>query len=752
MKYLYTLKFAHRLALLLGTFTLSFCIYEAWSYKELQELKVNGPLYNKIALGKDLVADILPPPEYIIESYLMVLKLSTMTDTKQQNEAIETLTRLKQDYDSRRDYWLQQAKDGFDTVALDQSSTMALSFYELVFKSLIPAIQKTDQDTIHLVMPKIEATYQAHRLQIDSVVKAATEQLKANEMLATQRIADNSLMRMIFLIVALGLALGIGYAVVQSVLKQLGIDPIYAAGIAKEIAKGNLNRDIALNPGDTSSLLYAMKSMQISIKAFVAAQGEMAKQHADGWLEHQIDVTKFRGTYATMAQEINSLVRSHIDVKMEVVDVIKRYAQGDFSVDMTRLPGDKGKITDAIDSVKQTLFNVVSEIKILAEAGAQGDFSKRSDAGRFNYMFKNILTDLNSLIDTCDSGFNDILRVSNAMAQGDMTQNIERSYPGRFGDVIAGMNETGENLKGLVTEIKTATDTIHTAAKEIAAGNNDLSHRTEEQAASLEQTAASMEQLTSTVEHNAQNAKHANHLAQGAAEIAAKGGQVVGKVVTTMDAINESSRKIVDIISVIDGIAFQTNILALNAAVEAARAGDQGRGFAVVASEVRNLAHRAAAAAGEIKGLIGDSVEKVEDGSKLVGQAGKTMQEIVNSISQVTRIIADITAASSEQSSGIQQVNQAIGQMDDVTQQNAALVEEAAASAESLEEQAEHLSENVAKFKVGSQSTVPSAYRQPLSAPVKLATVKTETYQAKPQVTSKPSLQVAKSDDEWEEF
>jgi methyl-accepting chemotaxis protein len=313
------------------------------------------------------------------------------------------------------------------------------------------------------------------------------------------------------------------------------------------------------------------------------------------------------------------------------------------------------------------------------------------------------------------------------------------------------MNETGENLKGLVTEIKIATDTIHTAAKEIAAGNNDLSHRTEEQAASLEQTAASMEQLTSTVEHNAQNAKQANQLAQDAAEIAAKGGQVVGKVVTTMDGINESSRKIVDIISVIDGIAFQTNILALNAAVEAARAGDQGRGFAVVASEVRNLAHRAAAAAGEIKGLIRDSVEKVEDGSKLVGQSGKTMQEIVNSISQVTRIIADITAASAEQSSGIQQVNQAIGQMDDVTQQNAALVEEAAASAESLEEQAEQLSHNVAKFKVDSHSPTQAARREP-SAPIKPAAVKITTFQAKPQVTSKPALQTVKSNDEWEEF
>jgi methyl-accepting chemotaxis protein len=532
--------------------------------------------------------------------------------------------------------------------------------------------------------------------------------------------------------------------------KLLGIDPMYASGIAQEISKGNFSQDITLESGDTKSLLHAMKVMQSSINDFVAAQSEMAQKHADGWIWSQIDVSKFRGTYATMAQDINTLVRSHIDVKMQVVKVISQYAQGDFSVDMERLPGEKAKITEAIDGVKHTLFDVVSEIKTLAEAGAQGDFSKRSDADRFNYLFKDILTDLNTLIGTCDSGFNDILRVANAMAQGDMTQTIDHSYPGTFGAVIAGMNETGDNLKSLVGEIRVATDTINTAAKEIAAGNNDLSHRTEEQAASLEQTAASMEQLTSTVEHNAQNAQQANQLAQGAAEIAAKGGLVVGKVVTTMDAINESSRKIVDIISVIDGIAFQTNILALNAAVEAARAGEQGRGFAVVASEVRNLAHRAAAAAGEIKGLISDSVEKVEDGSKLVEQAGKTMQEIVSSIGKVTGIIADITAASAEQSSGIQQVNQAIGQMDDVTQQNAALVEQAAASAESLEEQAVQLSVSVDKFNVGTNNGCKASMNQPVPTKISRAPVKVESYQRRAEVPTSTAQTTV--NDEWEEF
>ena len=527
---------------------------------------------------------------------------------------------------------------------------------------------------------------------------------------------------------------------------------LYAAGIAKEIAKGNFTRDIHVEPGDTKSLLYAMKAMQYSINEFVTAQNAMAQKHAKGLIWEQMEVERFRGTYATMAQELNTLVRSHIDVNMQVVDVINRYAQGDFSIDIARLPGDKAKITQAIDGVKHTLFDVANEIKTLTEAGAQGNFTKRGNFERFNYIFKDILTDLNTLIGTCDAGFNDIVRVSNAMADGDITQNIEKIYPGTFGEVIAGMNETSGNLRNLIGEIHLATQTINTAVKKIATGNSDLSQRTDEQAASLEQTAASMEQLTSTVEHNAENAQLANKLAGNAATIAAKGGVVVGQVVTTMNSINESSRKIVDIISVINNIAFQTNILALNAAVEAARAGEQGRGFAVVAGEVRNLAHSAAAAASEIKGLIGDSVKKVEAGSQLVAQAGKTMQEIVGSIGQVTQIIADITAASAEQSTGIQQVSMAIGQMDDVTQQNAALVEQAAASAEALEEQTENLSANVAKFKIGQNSPLNPIDYQARTQKKTASGVRLETYQPKNQYSTSNALPASNSVGEWEEF
>jgi methyl-accepting chemotaxis protein len=290
--------------------------------------------------------------------------------------------------------------------------------------------------------------------------------------------------------------------------------------------------------------------------------------------------------------------------------------------------------------------------------------------------------------------------IAGAIAGGDLTVQIVLDDERNQSSLMFAMREMQRSLATLVHKVRAGTDTITTASSEIAAGNLDLSARTEEQASSLEETAASMEELTSTVQQNTESVRHANMLAGTASQVALKGGQVVEEVVGTMGEINEAAKRIADIISVIDGIAFQTNILALNAAVEAARAGEQGRGFAVVASEVRNLAQRSAAAAKEIKTLIGDSVGKVEAGSKLVNVAGDTMTEVVASVKRVTDIMAEIALAGQEQSAGIAQVNQAIAQMDQVTQQNAALVEEAAAAADSMQAQAQELLSVVSTFKL----------------------------------------------------
>ncbi|MYM83244.1 HAMP domain-containing protein [Duganella sp. FT50W] len=300
--------------------------------------------------------------------------------------------------------------------------------------------------------------------------------------------------------------------------------------------------------------------------------------------------------------------------------------------------------------------------------------------------------------------------VARQVADGDLTAEVPVTSADETGQLMEALKHMNGSLQRLVGQVRGSTDTIATASTQIAAGNQDLSSRTEQQASSLEETASSMEELTSTVKQNADNARQANTLALSASSIAVKGGDVVGQVVDTMASINASSKKIVDIIAVIDGIAFQTNILALNAAVEAARAGEQGRGFAVVASEVRTLAQRSAAAAKDIKSLIGDSVVQVEAGTRLVDQAGTTMGEIVASITRVADIMSEITAASQEQSIGIEQVNQAITQMDHATQQNAALVEEAAAAAEAMQAQASGLSEMMSVFKLAPSASAPRTY------------------------------------------
>ncbi|QNA90983.1 methyl-accepting chemotaxis protein [Massilia sp. Dwa41.01b] len=307
-------------------------------------------------------------------------------------------------------------------------------------------------------------------------------------------------------------------------------------------------------------------------------------------------------------------------------------------------------------------------------------------------------------------------KIAGSIAHGDLAIAIDTSTADK-GSLLAEMNEMRNSLVGIVGQVRRGTETIGTASREIAAGNIDLSSRTELQASSLEKTASAMETLTTTVKQNAEHAREANHLAASASDVARKGGDVVSQVVGTMGEINSSASKIADIIGVIDGIAFQTNILALNAAVEAARAGEQGRGFAVVASEVRNLAQRSAAAAKEIKTLIGDSVEKVERGSKLVGQAGVTMDEVVASVKRVTDIMGEIANASAEQSAGIEQVNMSIIEMDSMTQQNAALVEEAAAAAQSLQDQAGELARVVSIFKLVEGEQQQAAVEPVLAAP-----------------------------------
>lgn len=464
------------------------------------------------------------------------------------------------------------------------------------------------------------------------------------------------------------------------------------------VALDNVTSNVRITDAE-GWVVYANKALRENLRMLESAiRRRIPDFSADKFVG--MDITRFYDNPEQVRQVIRTLDQTRntqMEIGGRIWDVITNPV---LDVDGGRL-GTIGEWRDITDQLRAE-----EEIASLVQAAARGDFSNRVDASNKQGFMLQVAQGLNQLLDTSAAGLDELRQMLVALADGDVSRRIETEYEGIFGSQKGAANATAEQLCDIATRIAESTRTINSAAEEIAAGNQNLSSRTEQQAASLEQTATSMEQFSSTVRQNADNAVQANQLAISASDVALRGGKVVTQVVDTMNAIKHSSNKIVDIISVIDGIAFQTNILALNAAVEAARAGEQGKGFAVVASEVRNLAQRSAAAAKEIKLLIADSVDKVDTGARFVGDAGQTMQEIVSAVGRVTDLMGQISSASSEQGAGIQQVNLAITSLDETTQQNAALVEEAAAAAESMAEQARELTRTMSVFKLPGQALV----------------------------------------------
>lgn len=545
----------------------------------------------------------------------------------------------------------------------------------------------------------------------------------------------------IMAIIATTLAIGIAFLLNQYLGKELGVDPHYVKGMAKEISKGDLSRDIYLKPKDNDSVLHSVKEMQQELlerrnaEQKAAAEilriknaldnittGVMIADHERNIIYINKSAIRALAVYEDgiraqlptfdSAKLLNSNIdQFHIDAKHQerLLANLKtqlnselKLGDGTMALNVNPVLNENGEHFGTVVEWRDRTSEVAAEqeVAMIVHAASQGDFSQRFDLNGKEGFLLELAQGLNTLLSTSESSLDDIAHVLSAMSRGDLTQTITNDYSGTFGQLKDDTNLTVEKLKNLVEQIKLATDNIYDGSKEIAAGNNNLSKRTETQAVHLEKTATSMVQFTNVVQSNANNAKRADELALNAVGIATQGGSVVQNVIQTMSNINESAHRIEDIITVIDDIAFQTNILALNAAVEAARAGEQGKGFAVVAVEVRNLAQRSAVAADEIKRLIADSVTQVSDGSQLVAKAGDTMNQIIEAIQGVTKIMTEINGASAQQNEDIGQVSKAINEMESVTQQNAALVEESAAAAESLEEQAENLAAVIGNFRI----------------------------------------------------
>ncbi|MBB3344429.1 methyl-accepting chemotaxis protein [Luteimonas sp. RC10] len=600
-----------------------------------------------------------------------------------------------------------------DERGLYDAMTARLAAYFAARREIEQALAVGDGETAQTVSDAKSRPLRRDLFESMAALAQFNDQRLSSDIAQANAVYRSSLLAMIAgIVIIVLLAAAMAIAISRTLSRSVGS----AVKVANDVSDGRLDTQIVVDRNDeVGQLLGAMQRMQGQLRAVIDAQRGMARAHEDGAISYRMDEGAFPGDYGLMVRETNALVGSHVDVKMHLIEVMRQYAIGDLTPDLEQYPGEKAVLTETMATVKANLGAINAEVKALAGAAARGDFSVRGDAARFQHDFRGMIEDLNRLMDAADGNLDQLSRLLQSIAAGDLTARMDGDFHGVFARMRDDANATVAQLTAIVARIQGASAAIGTASTEIASGNDDLSRRTEQQAANLEETAASMEELTSTVRQNADHARQANQLAQGAATVASQGGEVVGQVVSTMADIEASSRKIADIISVIDGIAFQTNILALNAAVEAARAGEQGRGFAVVASEVRTLAQRSANAAKEIKGLIEDSTSKVASGAALAGQAGKTMAEMVASVQRVTDIMAEISAASQEQAAGIEQVNQTIVQMDETTQQNAALVEEASAAARAMEEQAAGLADAIAVFHIEA-AHVGAATRRPAAA------------------------------------
>ena len=512
------------------------------------------------------------------------------------------------------------------------------------------------------------------------------------------RLGERSLLQ---LLVLGGVALLVGIGASVMIGRSLTGPLARAVNLAERLSKGQLDQEFRLGGRDELTQLgEAMASVRQSVQAAIGAQLQMAEQHEAGAIRYRMDASAFPGDFGRMVQATNSLVESHVQVELLMAEVMQRYAIGDLSRDLPDYPGEKGALTRTLAAVKQSLMAINAQIDELARAARAGDFSMRGDAAAFQHQFKAMVEHLNGMMASSQASIADVSDVLRAISHGDLTARMDGEYDGVFARMRDDANTTTAQLTGIVRGIQVAADSINNAAQELAAGNNDLSRRTEQQAANLEEAAASMEELTSTVRQNAELARQADSEAHAAGAAVRETEQAMAQMASVMGEIDQSSARISEISTVIDGIAFQTNILALNAAVEAARAGEQGRGFAVVASEVRTLAQRAGVAAKEIKELIEDAAAKVKSGLAVTVESEAAIARVAQASSRTTQLMSDIAAASKEQAAGIEQVNQVVVQMDQVTQQNAALVEEATAASRALEEQAHALTTSVSVFKV----------------------------------------------------
>ncbi len=774
-----------RFAIIVIALMMGFSLFGIWTFYAMKTLNVNGPVYQRIVQGKDLIADILPPPEYIIESYLVALQLSVSNESAEKNALINRFQTLETEYQARHSFWQQQALEPeLSKPLLEDSYNAAQVFYQEAMQHFIPSVQSNATDAIRTSLMKMREAYEAHRAAVDGVVKLSTERNKADELMAANKIHDNALGLTMVFVLSLVLALVLTWLISKSIIKQLGGEPGYASDIASKIANGQLNNQIVLEKNDQTSLLANMANMQLQLRERIEQEARekanalriqlaldkanskvmMADENYNIIYVNDALTDMFHKAESDLRTEMpnfaaDKLLGSSIDLfhkkpshQRDILDKMRSTIKANFVVggrhmDFVANPviDEKGmRVGTVVEWQDRTLeIHIEDEIKAIVDAVKRGELDSRLNTEGKSGFLQTLSININELTSVIENVFYDIANIMQNMAAGDLSKQMNNDHTGVYASCKNDINSTLEKLREVFTQIQDSSNFISHSSDEIASGNNNLSQRAEQQASSLQETASSMEELTSTIKNNAESAKQANQVALDARNLAEKGGVVVESAIHAMQEINESSNKIAAIIGVIDEIAFQTNLLALNASVEAARAGDNGRGFSVVATEVRNLAQRSAKAARESKELINNSIQKVRNGSEFVNDTGKSLHDIVEGVKQVSGIIANIASATEQQYAGVEQVNHAVAQMDHITQQNAALAEEAAAASVSMNEQTMHMTNLLSFFKLN----LSNANSTGLKNNIKRTKVPTLAKVEKPN-----ALSTGHDDSEWDEF
>lgn len=690
-----------------------------------------------ISKAEGLRSDILPPPIFMMEAMMKLQQLTSISPDRR-TETIKDVNRLFDEYNERYNYWAnsEELPEEIKNYLKGDLNSTSREFIGLARDEVLPAASNGEEYLLRQSLGKLAPLYEKHRATIDTLVKMADAFAASEHEKAILLVRVYQWLFYIVALIAISLVFACSYFFSRRILSGLGADPSELQTIANAVANGNLNVNLPAIE-NKSSVLAATAAMVKSLRENLikATENQRIRTSLDyastnvmiAGIDHKIIYVNKAAEQMFRAIESNLKVdlpgfsaekiigngvdsfykdKSHQDlVGGQVTSTrVSNISIGQYKFRLMASPiydennSLLGTVLEWLDRTQEMSAEI--EINEVVEKAAQGNFAARINTQGKTGFFLKVADGLNALLTTIENGLTEVTRVLGAIAEGNLTQKMEGNYAGTFAELKIYSNNTTKSLSIILQDIRSAAEAIYSASSEIAQGNSDLSSRTEQQAANLEETSSSMDELTSTVKLNADNAKQANVLTKQASAVATDGGILIQQVVVTMNAINESAEKIADIISVIDSIAFQTNILALNAAVEAARAGDQGRGFAVVAAEVRTLAQRSANAAKDIKLLISDSVNKIEKGNTLVIESGNTMKDIVIAIKRVNDIMSEIATASSEQSTGIEEVSVAVAKMDEMTQQNAALVEEAAAAAESLQSQADQLTQRVAQFRL----------------------------------------------------